>query len=478
LRYCITFLCLVGLSLPAPADVIRLKNGSRIVADSVRESNGRVEYTVGENTFAIPRSLVDRIDVEKIDSRPPANVPADSAAVAPEDLPQVQVSDRYETRDDIRARVIRDGQVDVLALQAIEKAGVASLSAMANYVAASFEQAHNRLPAAANFLLAALRFSPDEPALLENYALVLLQLGRPAEALSYAQRAVRLDARSPDAFNLLAFAWYKTDHNGEAIAAWKKSLALRPDDKIAQLMARVERETRTEEGFRVQESSHFALRFEGSSDSGQERLRGEIIGVLEQQYNTLLSDLGVAPQRSISVSLYTEQAFFDVTQAPAWTAAVNDGKLRIPVSGMSQMTPALERVLRHELTHSFIAQMTRGHVPQWLNEGLAQIEEPLSAARIGPRLASLYGSGNQVPLNQLESSFLTLTGPEAAVVYAESLAAVEYIRMRYGMSDLARILQRLGDGESIESALRSTIHGGYANLESELADYLKRTYGQ
>jgi len=70
LRYCITFLCLAALCGTLSADVIRLKNGNRIVADSVRESNGRVEYTVGENTFAISKSLV-----EGIDAGPVANVP-------------------------------------------------------------------------------------------------------------------------------------------------------------------------------------------------------------------------------------------------------------------------------------------------------------------------------------------------------------------------------------------------------------------
>ena len=45
------------------------------------------------------------------------------------------------------------------------------------------------------------------------------------------------------------------------------------------------------------------------------------------------------------------------------------------------------------------------------------------------------------------------------------------------MADLARLLQRLGEGQSIESALRSTIHGGYAELEAEMTEYLKKSYG-
>ena len=76
-----------------------------------------------------------------------------------------------------------------------------------------------------------------------------------------------------------------------------------------------------------------------------------------------------------------------------------------------------------------------------------------------------------------EDSFTSYSPSEAAVVYAESLAAVEYIRNTYGMPDVARILQRVGEGQSIESALRSTIHGGYAELEREIAAYLKKNYG-
>jgi hypothetical protein len=38
-------------------------------------------------------------------------------------------------------------------------------------------------------------------------------------------------------------------------------------------------------------------------------------------------------------------------------------------------------------------------------------------------------------------------------------------------------LQRLGESQSTESALRSTIHGGYADLENEMTNYLKKNYG-
>jgi hypothetical protein len=46
------------------------------------------------------------------------------------------------------------------------------------------------------------------------------------------------------------------------------------------------------------------------------------------------------------------------------------------------------------------------------------------------------------------------------------------------MSDLQRILARLGEGSSAEAALRATIHSDYAQLEAELGKYLASKYGQ
>ena len=133
--------------------------------------------------------------------------------------------------------------------------------------------------------------------------------------------------------------------------------------------------------------------------------------------------------------------------------AINDGKLRIPIEGVSSMTPELSRVLKHELAHSFIADITHNRCPTWLNEGVAQAVEPKSSASHGQALAQLFGSSSQIPLNALEGPFNSFSTYQAVVAYAESLAAVEYIRDTYGMSDVVRILERIGQGSSAEAAL-------------------------
>ncbi|HEX3091680.1 MAG TPA: peptidase MA family metallohydrolase [Candidatus Angelobacter sp.] len=461
----ITFCLFAMLCAAARADTIVLKNGDRIQADSAQERNGRVEYTIGDNTLSIPKSIVVRIE------KGPVYAPAPAAAAGADNPP---AHEQMAGSGDLLARVIHNGSVDTSAIKAIENEGDALQSAAANSIAANFEEKRRNYSAAAHYLQAALVFLPDHGVLLENYAAILLQLGRAEEALLRAQQATRASPQSADAFLVLGYAYYKNDHDREAIAALKKSLELRPNDRARELLERIERESRTEADFRQQESSHFTLRYEGSQTA--DALRTQILDALESDYRALANDLGATP-RNIYVSLYTDEAFFDVTHAAAWTSALNDGKIRIPISGVKSVTPEISSVLRHELTHSFVAQITHSRAPGWLNEGIAELEQGLSTGAFGPRLAALYASGRQVPLNQLEGEFQGYSSAEASVAYAESLAAVEYIRATYGMSDLARLLQRLGEGQSVESALRSTVHAGYAELETEITSYLKKNYG-
>jgi hypothetical protein len=95
----------------------------------------------------------------------------------------------------------------------------------------------------------------------------------------------------------------------------------------------------------------------------------------------------------------------------------------------------------------------------------------------GVTLAQLFKADREIPLNSLESGFSTLSTTQAELAYAESLATVSYIRDRYGMSDVLRILDRLGQGESVEAALRSTIHCDYRQLQEETGTALIHQFG-
>jgi hypothetical protein len=211
------------------------------------------------------------------------------------------------------------------------------------------------------------------------------------------------------------------------------------------------------------------LRYEGGHPG--EAINGELLRVLEHQFEDLTRDLGSSPTAAVVVTLYNGEQFSEVTKAPSWAGAVNDGKLRIPLGNATTITPQLEAVLRHELTHSFI-RAAAPTCPAWLNEGLAQFEEPKDSSVFAAQLSSQLRSGQASPLQELEGPFVNLSPERAQMAYAESLAAVEYLRRAYGMTGLQHLLGSLAGGESAETALHDLTMGGYSDLQRNLALYV------
>ena len=462
--------CLLAvLSTTAPAEIIHLKNGRTISVDRVRQKGAHLEYEIGEESFAILNSSVDHIE---------AGIVPQYAATSPtEAVPNIAAftpSEGVGNDADLADKIIRHGVVDSEALAQLDE-GDPSIAAAGYYMAGKNEFERGNFSKARSDFERALHFDSKNPAILNYYAAVLVRTGNASQALPFAESAVRYAPNSPDALAVLGYAQFATDHNKEAIVSWKRSLALRPDTGLQEHLKKAERESTVEADYSERETSHFTLRYEGAQTS--ESLRAELINTLESEYDDLVREFGVAPRNSIPVVLYTDQAFFDVTQAPSWSGAVNDGKLRIPIHGITLVTPELARVLKHELAHSFINQLSGGRCPQWLNEGIAQAMEPKSLSSNGNRLAQLFRSQHEIPFNSLEGSFMGFSPLQAALAYDESLAAVQYISQTYGMSDVQRILARLGDGSSTEAALRATIHANYGDLETEVGNYLTTTYG-
>src|SRR5579864_331775 len=461
-------LCFTSLIAGAKADTIHLKNGRTILVDHVRENGSRYEYEVGDDTYAIPKSSVDRIEAGGM----PAHLAGGGKTA---DLPSFTPNNSLANEGDLVGKIIKEGKVDPEGLAGLEGKGNAELSATADFIAGKYEFDHGNIAQAKQYFDSALRFQPDNSTILIYYAAVLVRTGNASQAVPYAQRAVRAAPESPDAYTMLGYALFASDHTKEAIAAWKHSLELRPDPAVQQFLTKAQREQNVESEFSQGESQHFTIHYEGKQTS--EALRSQILQALESDYDDLVRDLGTPPRDNILVTLYTEQAFFDDTHAPSWSGAMNDGKLRIPVSGLTSMTSELAHVLKHELAHSFITQLSAGRCPPWLHEGIAQYVEPKSISGEGHQLAVLFKAQRNIPLNALEGSFMQFSGGQAYLAYAESLAAVSFITESYGMSDIQRILQRISQGNSTEAALRATIHSDYGQLESDLTKYLTDKYG-
>jgi hypothetical protein len=260
----------------------------------------------------------------------------------------------------------------------------------------------------------------------------------------------------------------------QAVAEWRRALALRPDAEVQAALEKAQRDQREEENYRENESSHFTLRYSGEAEPGLAR---EVLRALEMHFSAIESELSYTPPEPIGVILYTQQAFADITRAPGWVGALNDGRIRVPVQGLTQLTPELSRVLKHELTHSFVRQKTRAAAPTWVQEGLAQWMEGKRSGGMAPVLLRVYDAKQAMSLGDLEGSWLRLSNEIAGYAYAWALANMEYIVQVDGMSDVERILDRIAAGSTTEGAVREVLHSDYGDLMQSTALYLRRTYG-
>jgi tetratricopeptide (TPR) repeat protein len=457
----------------AQADTIVLKNGRRIVALSVREEGDKVIYETSAGELSLPKSIVDHIEKGGAVPMADSSAAAASLAITP---PSVQT---IHGNAEIESGAVHDGSIDreyIAKLEVAARAGGerANLSAaLAHHAAAQFELSRGDMEHALADARTALTYSPEDPALLMNVAYLHLRRSEYKESLEYLERARRTAPDDADVAKLTGWAYYGMNKLDQAVVEWKRSLALRPDPEVQAALEKAQRDKQEEASYKENESSHFTLRYSGAAEPALAR---EVLRTLEGHFSAIESELRFTPPDSIGVVLYTQQSFADITRAPGWVGALNDGRIRVPVQGLSGVTPELSRVLKHELTHSFVRQKARGHAPTWIQEGLAQWMEGKRSGEDAVLLLQVNQEGHAASLGTLEGSWMSLPSDAAGYAYAWALASIEYIVQTDGMGDIERILDRIGSGGSTEEALRAVLHSDYHDLMQSTAEYLQKTY--
>ena len=110
--------------------------------------------------------------------------------------------------------------------------------------------------------------------------------------------------------------------------------------------------------------------------------------------------------------------------------------------------------------------MTRGNCPSWFHEGLAQLHEGSDRMDPYPRLRVAKKQGELLPLWSLEGLFVHYSKEKALLVYAEALAATEYLVARRGREALVKILRMLGGDETMNEALKTVVGLDYQQFQT------------
>jgi tetratricopeptide (TPR) repeat protein len=311
----------------------------------------------------------------------------------------------------------------------------------------------------------------------------LTRQNRDEEAIEILQKIIKQDPDDLRAYTLLGEMYYQNDRMTQAIEAWGKILETDPfNEGIKSMLAKAQREQKAHSEFTHEVTRHFRIKFEGSENRN---LYKTVLDMLEEAYSEVGKVLSFYPDHEIIVFLYTEQQFFDVTRAPAWSGGIFDGKIRIPARGYEDYLDRLRQILFHEYTHAVIHQMTAqgvsrvdrkisSGVPTWLHEGLAQYMEPDGMQdNVDPRLEKWVKQGVFLDLSRLQGSFLGFNTQLAGLAYDESLSAVKFIIDEFGPYSVQKLLTALAHQKDMDEAMREAIFISYEEFQTRWVEHLK-----
>lgn len=476
---------LMFLVTSVSADTIILKDGRRIPCDFAKEDGNIIRYWVGEASLTVSRDKVERIEKDSLKG--------DALVTKPEAERSIETNPNSLTKKPIKAETnkallgfqlpivrVNGVSLDIKAADELEaklknnpsdKDSINILVISLNAIAFAEGQAGHTAKVK-ELLERSLKWQPNNSDALMLLSENELDTGRYNEGVRQARKAVAANPKNQFAYYLLGQGYYLVDNLQDAVSAWQSALKLGENPVIREALTKAENELARARDFTSSHSRFFNIVMEGGSVTNG--LDAQLLVVLESQYDSLRRRFSYEPKERISAIFYTKNTFSDVTRAPSWAGALNDGKLRVPIGGLSSIDDELTRTITHELTHSFVYFKAQGKCPVWLNEGIAQIMEGKSANNYHVQLSTVIANNPSFGLKPLSGSFTGFSTQQALVAYAYSLAAVEMLSER-GTNTVIDILGDLSQNYTIDQALsRHTRYKDLAAFDQELKQKLKQ----
>jgi tetratricopeptide (TPR) repeat protein len=312
----------------------------------------------------------------------------------------------------------------------------------------AWQALNNRDPVrAASLFNQALKEHPKDPMLHFGAASAAYAMGQPSDASSLIRTALELDPQFPEALALQGRLAYQRGDSDLAVRSMEHAVALRPSDtRMTELLDRWHREARVHDSYVEKPAEHFRILYEGGSD---QNVGDHVARLLESEYVRMGRTFSTQPADPVTVILYTNREFHEITRSPAWAGGEYDGRIRVAAGGALSSVHELDRIVTHELVHAFVASTTTGRLPGWLNEGLASYLESGDTSWASDLLGR---STTTIPLEALGGAFLALDDQHAPIAYAESAIAAEILCAQLG-ANLSEFIQSVGRGGSVDQAL-------------------------
>jgi len=281
----------------------------------------------------------------------------------------------------------------------------------------------------------ALELAPSDPIVVLNLAACRDEQGYPAKAAELVRKARKIGAGVAHVRARMGAVLYREGDLPGAIEEWRAAVELAPGDAaLAARLARAEKSAAVEKSLTVRLSTHFEVLHDAKSAV----LASFVLRELEDAHRVVGADIQSLPSRPVRVVLLSSEQFRSTTGTNTWVAGLYDGRIRLPVKGVSDRAALLARV-RHEYVHAALSPLGK-RAPSWLHEGIAQVHEGRSVTDAATRVRA----ASPIPFADLTRSFAaTRAESRARLQYDTALAFVAWLRAGPRGSQFRLAMQRL-----------------------------------
>ena len=309
-------------------------------------------------------------------------------------------------------------------------------------IVATYAEWEHRYPELVTLSEAALQIDPDDAYAHAARGINLLRIGREAEGLLALKQAWQRDHYNMQVFNLLELYERTIERDYESFDA-----------------------------------PHFHLRMQKKE---RPMLAPYAVPLLARAYEQLVKRYHFSPTEPTYVELYAAPEQFSIRATGLPSIGIQGicfGNVLIALSPRGGEFNWAQ-ILWHELSHVFHVQLSKGRVPRWFTEGLAEYETELARPewrREDDR--PLYDAllrGQLPPLAQLDMAFTHARKPEELMVaYYFSALAVRFLAERHGDDAIVRMLAAWAEGETGDRVFQRAVGTDLSALDAEFRAALR-----
>lgn len=196
----------------------------------------------------------------------------------------------------------------------------------------------------------------------------------------------------------------------------------------------------------------------------EDRFASEVLRKSESYYRKIGSDLGFTRYSNFwqwdnRVKIYIfpdHEGYRKATNEPAWSeGVVHYTKKEIRSYAWSK--GFADALLPHEITHLIFRDYVgfKSDIPLWLDEGVAQWQEPAKRAVVRKTAKLNLNAGKVFPFDQMTSFSLgQRNSDEIVAFYVQAASLVDFLIRQYGSDGFVTFCRQLRDGKSMNNALK------------------------